>query len=224
MLLVLTGTTAFAHCRPENRVWGFSEKTSDFASQENVNPIAASGENPGCGYDFASGVHKYLYCQNDPMNMVDPSGRDGDIPTLDITMSAGEAIDAGSAGVTVKAFSWSVFRVITATIATTYIYQEGEKGNKGVVFHYDATPGKTYFPIGTYVTDNPDLSWSQAISIMWGSAGDYIYVYGLRIKPADLGPLLPPIMGQRQWQLENTVYGPWIVRTMSRQGGGSGVF
>lgn len=31
-------------------------------------------EIPSAGYDFASGVHKYLYEHGDPVNGVDPSG------------------------------------------------------------------------------------------------------------------------------------------------------
>ena len=74
IMFALQSLPAWSHCRPENRVWGFSEKSSDFASQESANPIAASGENPGCGYDFASGMHKYLYAQADPVDGSDPTG------------------------------------------------------------------------------------------------------------------------------------------------------
>jgi len=74
LLFALAATSAFAHCRPENRVWGFSEKPSNFASQETAKPIDTPGENPDCGYDFASGVHNYLYCQGSPVDNDDPSG------------------------------------------------------------------------------------------------------------------------------------------------------
>ncbi|MBU6409708.1 MAG: hypothetical protein KGR98_04905, partial [Verrucomicrobia bacterium] len=53
--------------------------SSDFASQESANPIGARAENPGCGYDFASGVHKYLYGADDPVNIDDPSGNEGEL-------------------------------------------------------------------------------------------------------------------------------------------------
>ena len=66
--------SAWAVARPENRVGGSPVFSSDFASQETAKPIVASGENPGCGYDFASGVHKYLYAQDNPVDMDDPSG------------------------------------------------------------------------------------------------------------------------------------------------------
>jgi len=75
LLLVVTSTPAAALCRPENRVGVFSEKPSVFASQEVAKPIGTPSETPACGYDFASGVHKYLYAQGDPIDHVDPSGK-----------------------------------------------------------------------------------------------------------------------------------------------------
>lgn len=94
LVLVLTSTPAWAHCRPENRVWGFSEKPSNLASQENENPIAASGENAACGYDFASGMHKYLYGQDDPVNGADPLGQS--FIAFDGTGNTPSEIDQGS--------------------------------------------------------------------------------------------------------------------------------
>ena len=94
LLLVLTGSPALAHCRPENRVWVFLEKSPDFASKETAKPIDTPSENPGYGYDFASGVHKYLYCEANPANMVDPSGHDGDLASLEIATSIGAGLDA----------------------------------------------------------------------------------------------------------------------------------
>jgi hypothetical protein len=72
--------SAWAVARPENRVGGSPVFSSDFASQETAKPIVASGENPGCGYDFASGVHKYLYGADDPADNDDPLGLSGESP------------------------------------------------------------------------------------------------------------------------------------------------
>ncbi|MGA3266088.1 MAG: hypothetical protein ABSE16_04620 [Verrucomicrobiota bacterium] len=59
----LSSPAAKAITSPENRVGGSAVFSSDFASQESANPICTRAENPGCGYDFVSGVHKYLYAQ-----------------------------------------------------------------------------------------------------------------------------------------------------------------
>jgi hypothetical protein len=75
LLLAFMGTPAWAHCRPETRVGGSPVFSSVFASQETANPIGTPSENGGCGYDFASGVHKYLYGEDNPVNNSDPSGK-----------------------------------------------------------------------------------------------------------------------------------------------------
>ena len=75
LLLTLTSSPAWGICRPENRVGGSPVFSSDFASQESAKPIGTPSENPGYGYDFASGVHKYLYCQGNPVMNTDPSGK-----------------------------------------------------------------------------------------------------------------------------------------------------
>ena len=89
------GTPAWAHCRPETRVGGSPAFSSVFASQETASPIAASGENPACDYDFASGLHKYLYGADNPVNNVDPSGNDF------------ESLDVGSALASFDSFNFS---------------------------------------------------------------------------------------------------------------------
>jgi len=85
------GTPAWAHCRPETRVGGSPVFSSNFTFADTAQPITASGENPGCGYDFASSLHKYLYCQGNPINMTDPSGNDGDLGSLTYIKGSGRA-------------------------------------------------------------------------------------------------------------------------------------
>ncbi len=65
---------ASALCRPETRVGGSPVFSSVFASQETANPVGTPSENPACGYDFASRVHKYLYVQDNPVCNYDPTG------------------------------------------------------------------------------------------------------------------------------------------------------
>jgi len=120
LLFALAATSAFAHCRPENRVWGFSEKPSNFASQETAKPIDTPGENPDCGYDFASGVHNYLYCKGNPIMGIDPSGQaDGDVISLNVSMGtmAGLAAFTGAAVLEAKTHAISKLTQAVATEA-----------------------------------------------------------------------------------------------------------
>src|SRR5580692_6143909 len=61
---------------PKNRVGGSAAFSFVFAFQYIGETLDTPAENGGCGYDFASGVHKYLYAADDPVNNVDPSGND----------------------------------------------------------------------------------------------------------------------------------------------------
>jgi len=40
------------------------------------------------------GLHKYLYCRANPINMTDPSGNDGDLGSLMMSISIGASLDA----------------------------------------------------------------------------------------------------------------------------------
>ena len=91
--MTLTSSPAWGVCRPENRVGGSPVFSSDFASQESAKPIATPSENGSCGYDFASGVHKYLYGSDNPVNRIDPSGND-DIGDLMVGMDISAGLDA----------------------------------------------------------------------------------------------------------------------------------
>jgi len=68
---------AWAIARPENRVRDFFPASSKSASADLDQTAGARRESRSCDYDFAPGVHKYLYCQGNPVNMTDPSGYDG---------------------------------------------------------------------------------------------------------------------------------------------------
>lgn len=75
LLVGLTSLPAWAIARPETRVGGSPDFSPVFAATETAKPVEPPQENPGCGYDFASGLHKYLYCQDDPVDNSDPSGK-----------------------------------------------------------------------------------------------------------------------------------------------------
>jgi len=68
---------AHAVARPETRVEGFFPSPLKSASADLDQTAGLRWENRGCGYDFASGVCKYLYAHGNPVNMVDPSGHFG---------------------------------------------------------------------------------------------------------------------------------------------------
>ena len=60
----------------KNRVGGSPAFSFVFAFQYIGETLDTPAENGSCGYDFASGVHKYLYAEDDPANLDDPSGHD----------------------------------------------------------------------------------------------------------------------------------------------------
>src|SRR5579862_5326923 len=59
---------------PKNRVGGSAAFSFVFAFQYIGETLDTPSENNGCVYDFASGVHKYLYAEDDPPDRMDPSG------------------------------------------------------------------------------------------------------------------------------------------------------
>jgi hypothetical protein len=86
LLLGLPGLPASAMSRPETRVGGSPVFSPNFTFADDAQPVAASGETLGYCYDLASGMHKYLYCQNDSVNMFDLNGHDGDLCSINFTM------------------------------------------------------------------------------------------------------------------------------------------
>jgi hypothetical protein len=60
----------------KNRVGGSAAFSFVFAFQYIGQTLDTPDENGGYGYDFASGVHKYLYAQDNPVNLTDPSGHE----------------------------------------------------------------------------------------------------------------------------------------------------
>ena len=83
----------WAQVSPKTRVGGSGDFSADFAWKTSTQVAEPRRENRPCGYDFASGVRKYLYAHNDPVNGVDPSGN---FLILDLVLSS--AIRAGKFG------------------------------------------------------------------------------------------------------------------------------
>ena len=83
------------------------------------------GERYGNNEDPLS-LHKYLYVEDNPVNMVDPGGHEGDIATLDFVMAEGEDVGAiDMVGSTVaKKFAISQIDKIGMGIAATLLLMQ----------------------------------------------------------------------------------------------------
>jgi len=194
LLLVLTGSPALALCRSENRVWGFSEKPADFASYETAKPIDTPSENPGCGYDFASGVHKYLYCQDDPVIGRDPSGHE---EMVEFEATAGLEVTAEEMefenGLMTAVVKQAAQRSLMASIAKAapmvgLIMIGGDEGEPPKIpyYRYDRSGTMTSFGPGTDITSRGTLSFSEALSISYQRDVDTLYMYTILTSLGDV--------------------------------------
>jgi len=86
---------AHAVARPETRVEGFFPSPLKSASADLDQTAGLRWENRGCGYDFASGVCKYLYAHGNPVNRIDPSGNTDFIQMLATTKIGATIIALG---------------------------------------------------------------------------------------------------------------------------------
>lgn len=69
-LLVALPGSAFGHLSPKTRVGEFSENASIFTSSQSSQLVETQQETPGIGYDVASGMHKYLYGQDNAVSRI----------------------------------------------------------------------------------------------------------------------------------------------------------
>jgi hypothetical protein len=70
---------------PKNRVGGSPVFSFVFTFQYIGETLDTPSENGGCGYAFASGVHKYLYGADNPVMETDPSGHDDVMAAMEIS-------------------------------------------------------------------------------------------------------------------------------------------
>jgi hypothetical protein len=71
---------------PKNRVGGSTVFSFVFTFQYIGETLDTPAENAGYGYDFASGVHKYLYAEDDPVDNVDLSGNEIDLQDHEVRL------------------------------------------------------------------------------------------------------------------------------------------
>jgi hypothetical protein len=101
---------------PKNRVGGSPIFSFVFAFQQIGETLDTPGENEGCGYDFASGVHKYLYAEDDPVDMDDPSGHG----LGDVLVTIGGIASLAAMNIQVIVNSMGGVAVATAVWQTSY--------------------------------------------------------------------------------------------------------
>jgi hypothetical protein len=121
---------------PKNRVGGSAAFSFVFAFQYIGETFDTPAENGGCGHDFASGVHKYLYAEDDPVNRIDISGSDSYL-YFDTDGGAWFAQSAGHIGIRVH-YDGGIIRRDAAwgslgPLATFGDYQSSIRGANVVV-------------------------------------------------------------------------------------------
>ena len=105
LIWLLAGPLAMpglAHASSKTHVGGspeflFTTVTADLAQSLDPRP-----QNPSCNYDFAPGVHKYLYCQDNPVNGTDSSGHEFNLTTMQAMTALSVGINGWSAGVNIR--------------------------------------------------------------------------------------------------------------------------
>jgi len=112
---------AHAVARPETRVGDFFPSPLKSAPADLDQTAGLRWENRGCGYDFASGVCKYLYVHNNPLNRIDPSGHESLIG-----LSIGSTISASLSAM----YNGTVSGVGSALQASLFGIQAGKGMNE----------------------------------------------------------------------------------------------
>ena len=84
-----TPAHAFAHTRTPQGEYDVEASLEKVVSVAGITMDTSEGNN-----NDPLSLHKYLYCEGNPVNMVDPSGHDGDLITFEISSSIGASMDA----------------------------------------------------------------------------------------------------------------------------------
>ena len=127
-LMSLSGS---ASAQSENRVWEFFSKAPQSVPSFLFQTVEPYRENAPSFYDFASGVHKYLYAHCDPVNRIDPSGHESLIGVF-----IGSSISASLSDI----YNGGVVGVGNALQATLFGVQSGMGANEILTgFIFDET-------------------------------------------------------------------------------------
>jgi len=176
LLLGLTNLPASALCRPETRVGGSPAFSSVFASQETANPVGTPSENGGRDYDFASGVHKYLYAQDNPVDGSDPSGND-DLDSMSMAVYSSAFLSSlniiESVGVVPASIAPYPVVVVTLPNGTQYMPKTKVKDSAQVAIA--GVPINTPIYISVPPTENP-----QAMVNYWSTHSFYDNEFAFR--------------------------------------------
>jgi RHS repeat-associated protein len=177
--------------------------------------------------DDPQSLHKYLYAADNPVSIVDPSGHDGLLIETSFASSLAGGIRGTWEGVRLPTYT----KLITMTLLLALLVQladvvpqaiekikEKERNDRKTPYYrYDPIPGRTYFGVGTWVTDRSDLNWSQAVSIGFGKSManrmlTTMYMYTLMAKSGDVyrdGA----VNGFNQYTLDNPISGSDVILT-----------
>jgi hypothetical protein len=115
-----TPAHAFAHTRTPQGEYDVEASLEKVVSVAGITMDTSEGNN-----NDPLSLHKYLYCEGNPVNMVDPSGHDGDLITFEVEAVADEEIDtainAGEALLAQEARRELVRAIVKSLTAATAI-------------------------------------------------------------------------------------------------------
>ena len=151
---------------PKNRVGGSAVFSFVFAFQYIGQTLDTPAENGGCGYDFASGVHKYLYAEDDPVDGSDPSGNQDTTTELAVE-NADASLDAMPNIVTINAEKEIAFG------SESELQNDVDSAKK-------KNPGDMVFLHATATGVWPELLWNVAPAIKpigYGEFGEGPYTF-----------------------------------------------
>ena len=179
---------------PKNRVGGSTVFSFFFTFQYIGQTVDTPAENGGCGYDFASGVHKYLYAADDPVDNVDPSGNDyGD---FDISLASIGGLLATIGTPVTSETGLGVFSPISAKLEKLGFSYGSDGIHWDVIGDVMRTPRSRYWVVqyekgilsvnGKAITRGGDYGWGSPLDGKW-HIDDFPYLGDNNLKDGAIG-------------------------------------